>query len=268
MSLATRPLYVTQPFSWLKSGDFNPSIVVHQANTINIYSNAGTLANVYRHNTTIDSHSFTLSSLSNPNLYPLYPISYNPIGSHPLNAHNNSNYCVHDQQYVKLCIKIKPNAFDKSTQAIASNKTKASNHATNIQINSKRLLTDSAIATQAAIVTSVASSTATPNHQSIYDHLLNNPSANLFTDSGISHFVQLCILTNVPDGNCNMLFWWFKRNTHILHTLISEANEHFLISIFEKERNTFKWTRGWIWTRRRLNENKKTIGISISYHSI
>lgn len=235
-SLATRPLYVPQPFSLFKSSDCNPSVVVHQANAFNTYANnSSTQANLYRHHT-VYSHSYAWNSLTNPNLYPnqytFYPIttttqpppllplpptpalstiatpSTNPNVSHPLNPthHNNSNYCVHDQQYVNLRIKIKPNTVEKSTReaiVVASNeKTSAAHCATDIQINSRQLLTDSPIATQAAIVTSVASTTATSNHQSIYDYLLNNPSANLFTDSGISQFVQLCILTNVQDGNC------------------------------------------------------------------
>lgn len=226
---------------------------MHSANTFNICSNAGTSANFYRHRTAIDSHSYASSSFSNPNLYPLYPISHNPIVSHPLNAHNNSNYCVHDQQYVNLCIKIKPNTVDKSTQAVASNEKKASNHTTDIQINSRHLLSDSPIATQAAIVTSVASSTATSNHQSIYDYLLNNPSANLFTDSRISHFVQLCILTNVPDGNCKCCFDDLNATDIFLKYTLVKASEQFLIqNNFERETTkklNIKWTRGRIWTR-------------------
>lgn len=214
-SLATRPLYVTpQPFSLLKSSDFNPSVVVHQANAFNTYSNHSTLANFYHSNTVYSHRNAWWSSLTNPNLYPnqyiFYPNLYNPNATHPLNPYNNSNYCVHDQQYVNLCIKIKPNHVAKrtTTQAIVTGKkTLLSHPATNIQINSRQLLTDSPIATQAAaIVTSVASTTTTSNHQTIYDYLLNNPSANLFTDSGISQFVQLCILTNVQDGNCKSCF--------------------------------------------------------------
>lgn len=243
-SLATRPLYVTQPFSLYKSSDCNPSVVVHQANAFNTYTNntnhnSSTQANFYHRHHTVYSHSYTWNSIANPNLYtnqytfyptqppslPLLPLpipiptptpTANPNISHPLNPfhHNNTNYCVHDQQYANLRIKIKPNTNNvvvigdgQSREAIVVASANEKNNAahctsTDIQINSRHLLTDSTIATQAAIVTSVASTTTTSNHQSIYDYLLNNPSANLFTDSGISQFVQLCILTNVQDGNC------------------------------------------------------------------
>lgn len=253
-SLATRPLYVTQPFSLFESSDCNPSVAVHQANAFNTHTNnsnnnnnntnpnsSSTQANFYRRHHTVYSHSYTWNSLANPNFYtnqytfyptqppslpllpalatsiaPTTPPAANPNISHPLNPshHNNSNYCVHDQQYANLRIKIKPNTNNvvvvgggQSRQAIvvasAIEKSNAAHRtSTDIQINSRHLRTDSAIATQASIVTSVASTTTTSNHQSIYDYLLNNPSANLFTHSGISQFVQLCILTNVQHGNC------------------------------------------------------------------
>lgn len=223
-SLVARSPYVTQPctlFTLFESSHFNPSevVVVHQANNntaFNTYSNrSNTQANFNR---TIHSHCCNvLSSQSiNPYLYQnqnqhytFYPTAHNHTVSYPLSLHhnnsNNSNYCVHDQQYVNLRIKIKPNTFEKSLHTVASAE-KTSYYAINTQINSKHSQSVSPIVTQAeAIVTSVATTAASANHQSVYDYLLNNPSANLFTDSGISHFVQLCILTNAQDGNCNVV---------------------------------------------------------------
>lgn len=215
-SLVARPTYVTQPFTLFESSDCIPSIVVHQSNNNNskiiahnTYSNSSKIIQAnFNRNNTIHLHSNVSSSQSiypnqYPNPYTLYPTAYTV--SHPFGLHNNCNYCVHDQQYVNLCIKLKPNSFEKSWQTVATAEKTTTHYATNTQINSKHLQSVSPIVTQAAIVTSVATTAASANHRSIYDYLLNNPSANLFTDSGISHFVQLCILTNVQDGKCNVV---------------------------------------------------------------
>lgn len=216
---------MTQSANRLKSSNCNPSLAVYQFNAFDTFPNNSTQTIFNDHNiihSYSSSSAYAWNSTPNPNLYPnqytIYPTLHNPniATIHPLyNPTNDTSiYCVYDQQYVNHRHKqIKSSHFERSSvchrQAITSGEKALPFRAvTDNQINSKHNLLSGIsppIERQAARVTSVASTTATTNHQSIYDYLLKNPRANSFTDSGVSHFVQLCILTNVQDGNCNVV---------------------------------------------------------------